>query len=98
MKRIFIALVIIVLVALAVPFFALGPDGGPLLRPYHLTHPQDAVERIRMRFVAHETVIYKWRDAGGDWMYGAEPPPGVEAEAIAVHSETNVMPAYEQER
>ena len=26
-----------------------------------------------------KTIIYKWRDAGGNWTYGNSPPPGVQA-------------------
>ena len=93
MKRAFIVILLLLAVVLATPFFALGPAGGPLLEPWHLTHPKAALDRIRARLGAHETMIYKWRDPAGEWVYGASPPPGVEAEPIAVHSETNVVPA-----
>ena len=95
MKRIFIVLVLAMLIVAAVPFVTLGPDGGPLLTPYHLTHPQAALDRLRLRFLAEEHTVYKWQDDSGRWVYGTEPPAGVEAEAIGLHSETNVVPAFE---
>ena len=95
MKRIFISIVVLAVVIAAVPFVTLGPDGGPLLRPYHLAHPQAALDRLRMHFLAEERTVYKWQDETGRWVYGTEPPAGVAAEAIGLHSETNVVPAFE---
>lgn len=28
-----------------------------------------------------KAVVYKWRDANGNWTYGSTPPPGVQASA-----------------
>lgn len=88
-----VALLLVVLAILAAPFFAFGPNGGPLLTPGHLLEPRLAVERVRERLSARETVVYKWRDASGAWVYGEQPPAGVEAEAFTVHSQTNLLPA-----
>lgn len=93
MKRAVLVALLLVAAVLAAPFFAFGPDGGPLLTPGHLLAPRLAVERVRERLGARQTVVYKWRDASGAWVYGEEPPAGVEAETVTVHSQTNVLPA-----
>ena len=98
MKRILVAVLLLIVVVATAPFVTLGPGGGPLLQAYHLTHPEAALDRLRIRLFAEERTVYKWRVAAGEWVYGTEPPAGVEAEAIGLHSETNVVPAYAPEQ
>ena len=43
--------------------------------------------------VAKESVVYKRKDANGNWYYSNDPPEeGEEAEAITYRSDTNVLP------
>lgn len=97
MKRIFIAPLLLIVIVVALPFVTLGPNGEALLKPYHLTHPQSAMDLLQARFFAQERTVYKWQGEAGQWVYGTEPPAGVEAEPVGLHSETNVVPAFEQD-
>ena len=105
MKRLDIALVVIAVIIVALPFVTLGPEGGPLLRPADLAQPMGALGKLRLarlpftdRPIQGPTQAYKWQDSTGQWHYGTQPPPeGVKYEQMEVDPNANVMPALESE-
>jgi len=43
--------------------------------------------------ISKESIVYKRKDANGNWYYTNEPPPeGEEAETVIYRSDTNVLP------
>lgn len=73
-------LMLIVVAAIAGPFFLKKPDGTPLLN-WRDFIPKESVQVIT---AAKETVIpkqkmYKWKDAKGHWQFGDTPPQGADA-------------------
>ena len=49
--------------------------------------------------ISKESIVYKRRDAQGNWYYSNEPPKeGEEAEAITYRSDTNVLPPLPDDR
>jgi len=80
-----IAVVVIILVAaLAAPYFIKGPDGKPLLSLHNETDAQQSTEQTRQTF-------YKWQDDQGQWHFADEVPAGVNAVAVEVDTAANVL-------
>lgn len=91
-------IVVLLVAVLGLSLFTLGPDGGPLLRGRDFSSPAAFAERLESVW-SHEDVhtvrrTYKWRGAGGEWVYSTEvPPPGIEYEVVETNPQTNVLPA-----
>ncbi len=101
--RLIIKLLLFVLVAgIFLPFFTLGPGGGPLLDPPELALLDIEVPQLP-NFMGKEeavttsgssTQVYRWRDSEGQIHYSSEPPPKtVKAKGVTLDSHVNVVPA-----
>ncbi len=102
--KLFIKLMVLVLIAaLAAPFFIKGPDGRPLMEASDfrgsLADARRSVERqwrsITSRFGrgsgGNTATVYRWRDADGNWVYSDQPNPAGNSEQVTVRTDVNVM-------
>ncbi|MEL6870447.1 MAG: DUF4124 domain-containing protein [Pseudomonadota bacterium] len=93
-------LIVVVLLALAGPFFLKGPDGLPLWRW------QDAVAKFnhwRSGAVSNtvgvvipeagSVKVYRWQDEAGQWHFSNEPPANQNADVLLINPATNVVQA-----
>lgn len=90
-------LALIVIAALAGPFFIKGPNGEPLWRVDTLW----AQAKFQWRRLSGNVVdalpvdqnveVYRWRNANGQWQFAAEAPPGIEADVLNIDPATNVI-------
>lgn len=91
---------LIVVLALAGPFFMKGPDGRPLWTI------QDTISKVKTTTsrwfskagvskakvaLSNEVVVYRWRDADGVWQFSAEVPEGVTAETMRIDTGSNAI-------
>ncbi|MEM9171854.1 MAG: DUF4124 domain-containing protein [Pseudomonadota bacterium] len=87
-------LALVVVLALAGPFFIKGPDGQPL---WSWQQTLEAVKRAPGNAVkqtipgASEVDVYRWQDADGQWHYSGEPPEGIQTELLKVDPRTNMV-------
>ncbi len=101
-------LLLILVLALAGPFFIKGPDGDPLLTGSDVKHSfQKTVASARQKWRsvstdtqralgndnAGKTTVHKWQDANGQWHYSDEAPEGEISETLVVDPDLNVMDA-----
>lgn len=109
--RLFVRLCVLLLVlALATPFFLRGPDGAPLATIQDVrgwfaksfARADTSLNRIGTRVArwagddtAGKTAVYRWRDIEGSWHYADVAPAGVEAELIYVDGTVNLYRASE---
>ena len=78
--RLFYFLIMLVLIgAVALPFYMKGPTGQPLMTVDDFV--DDSVPSL-------PTPVYRWQDEHGVWQFGESPPEGVAAEPV------NVSPNY----
>jgi hypothetical protein len=81
-------LLVVVIVALAVPLFIKGPDGKPIMDfSDWLPSAPDVLE------TAVPTEYFRYRDSSGNWQYTDRPPAGVEYEMVEVNTSLNNMDA-----
>ncbi|MEM9058327.1 MAG: hypothetical protein AAGD86_12680, partial [Pseudomonadota bacterium] len=102
-------MVLVLVAALAGPFFLKGPDGQPLMRAGDYVPDWDRLAasasyqwgRLTGKAKAAvsgdpnggKTAIYKTRDADGNWVYSNTPPADGNAEVVYVDPDVNLMPA-----
>lgn len=107
--KLFVKLMVLVLIAaLAGPFFIRGPDGEPLARWGDVQEWfADAGRDVRSGFSAvtekaarlagdenaGKTPVYRWRDAQGAWHFSDEAPAGVTSELIHIDGDANLVDA-----
>ena len=105
--KLFVRLMCVVLVlALAGPFFITGPDGQPLLTTDDVRRTTArTTSSLKMRWRrlrgdvgqalgdenAGKVEMHRWQDASGQWHYGDEVPDGVHAETIYVDPDASRM-------
>lgn len=103
--RLFVKLMVIVLIAaLAGPFFIKGPDGRPLMTTDDVTasiaSSKASLARQWQRLTtgaaraagndnAGKTRVYRWQDADGQWHYSDEPGPDGQSEMMYVDPDVN---------
>ncbi|NNF66847.1 MAG: DUF4124 domain-containing protein [Gammaproteobacteria bacterium] len=106
MFRFFVKLMaLIVVLALAGPFFIRGPDGQPLLSFGDVKLQLSAAghdiatgwNRLTTRFGhADEPLpVYRWKDADGNWHYSDAANPAGESELIYIDPDKNVIPGID---
>ena len=99
--KLFVRLLCLVIVgALAGPFFIKGPDGRPLwtvddtLRRLKRALPDTSSGNVLQDVSGlgnNEVMVYRWQDADGTWHFAAEAPDGVMAETMVIDTRTNAM-------
>ncbi|MEO1035514.1 MAG: DUF4124 domain-containing protein [Pseudomonadota bacterium] len=102
--RLFVKLMLLVVIAaLAGPFFIKGPDGKPLwsvqsLKAGVLTtwrRMQNDVEQglgdAGIDAVSDDVQVFRWQDEDGQWHFSQEAPEGVTAEAMIIDPDTNMI-------
>jgi hypothetical protein len=88
-------LILMVLAALAGPFFLKKPDGTPFLN-WRDFIPQNPLESVKESVVpSPPKKMYKWKDAKGHWQFGDMPPEGVAAQEMQVKTQINEMKTIE---
>lgn len=110
--RLFVRLMALLLVvALAGPFFLRGPDGAPLATwgdvrnwlgnagrdvRFGLERMQRKAGRLVSDNSVGETPVYRWQDAEGGWHFSGQTPEGIASELIYVDGDANVYAAPEE--
>ena len=86
-------LVLLLILALAGPFFMRGPDGQPLMRL------SDVTQRIKSWMSSGPSAkpgspvkVHKWQDENGQWHY-SDAAPAQNSEVITVDPNVNVIQA-----
>ncbi|MFK8051700.1 MAG: hypothetical protein AB8F65_01910 [Woeseiaceae bacterium] len=93
-------LMLIMLLALAGPFFLKGPDGAPLWTVRETLGQAKStlsrwwgkagVESLE-RAVTNEVTVYRWQDADGVWQFSAEKPEGTDADVMLIDTGNNAI-------
>lgn len=96
---------LVVVLALAGPFFIRGPDGEPLVSVNNIRHDLSVAgagfarhwQKLITRFRPDaETVpVYRWQDADGSWHFSESANPDGTGELIYVDPNQNVVPGYD---
>lgn len=90
-------MLLVIIAALIGPFFIKGPDGAPLWRWQDI---QATLKKQWHRLGGNieasipgdkSVTVYRWRDADGQWQFGSEVPPGIEADTLNIDPNTNVI-------
>ena len=86
-------LVLLLILAMAGPFFMRGPDGQPLMRL------SDVTQKIKSWMSSNSSSssgrpvkVHRWQDENGQWHYSDEAPEQ-DSEVISVDPNTNVIQA-----
>jgi hypothetical protein len=82
-------LALLVLAAAVAAWWWYAPDGIPSVMREQVVIP------LTDLVAAKPDVLYKWKDAKGQWNVTDQPPVGRPYEAIRVNPNTNVLPAGE---
>lgn len=83
----YIMMMVMLLGALALPFFMKGPDGQPIVTVEEMF--EDSVSSI---VPSKPVEMYRWQDEHGVWQFGERAPTDVAAASITVDgSHTNSM-------
>ncbi len=103
--RLFVkCLIVVLIVALGAPFFLRGPDGEPLMRPDEVADKarlqwqrlwsdgarsvRDVAERAGFE-TADPVIVYRWRDAQGQWHYTDAENAPAGSEAVVLDPDSN---------
>lgn len=103
MFKLFVKLLVLVIVlAMAGPFFIRGSDGQPLISvkdvQFQLGNTGAVISRqwrkltTQLRGDAKPVPIYRWQDADGNWHYSDEANPDGTSELIYIDPDKNVVP------
>lgn len=78
-------MLVILVVAMAAPYFIKGRDGKPLMA-FGPEQPVDILssDKTRQQYM-------KWQDENGLWHFGDEVPEGVVAQVVSVDTAANVI-------
>ncbi|MFE8071188.1 DUF4124 domain-containing protein [Marinobacteraceae bacterium S3BR75-40.1] len=79
----------LLILALALPFWLKKPNGEPVaeLPSFESLVPAPVTD-------SGPDVFYKWQDAQGSWHYSDTPPENIQADAITVDPNTNLVPGH----
>lgn len=82
--------VVILGVAIGLPFFMNNKDGKPMLS---LPTADDLTPEMpdASSLTGGERVYYKWKDKFGQWHFGDEPPEGVAVVPVSVNVNANII-------
>lgn len=107
--KLFVKLMLLILViALAGPFFIKGPDGRPLMttagvkREFRAATAAvgrgwDRLTRETKGLVIEDgdkTIVYRWRDDSGGWHYSDSPNPDGGSERVVIDPDNNLLQAH----
>lgn len=91
-------MLLIVVIAMAGPFFLKGPDGRAL---WSIKETVEAAKALPGQALpnalpgltpASDAVqVYRWQDADGQWHYAGEPPAGIASESLVIDRRTNAI-------
>ncbi len=96
-------LILVVMLALAGPFFIKGPDGQPFWKVGALKQSvqlswkrlqrtfSGAVDNVDIPGVDSSVTVYRWQDADGQWHYSQEAPEGINSDALSIDPKTNLV-------
>lgn len=90
--KLFVKLMILVLIlAMAGPFFLRGPDGRPLMQVSDITQKfKSWMSSTKAAPSGGEVRVHKWQDENGQWHYSDEAPQ-TDSETISIDPNTNVI-------
>lgn len=84
-------LMLLVIAALAGPFFLKKPNGEPWLN-WRDFIPTKTVDTVKESVApSSQRIMYKWQDEKGIWQYGDQPPEGANATPMSVKTQINAM-------
>jgi len=82
-------LLLILVLAVASPFFLKKPDGTPIMDINEFLKP---VQSIKEKVMPSESkTLYRWKDDKGNWQYSDYPPDNNQAESYKVKHNINEM-------
>ena len=96
-------IVLVVIAALAGPFFIKGPDGRPLWTINDVKASivgkwlglkndlEQGFDSVGVDAMSDDVTVYRWQDESGQWHFAAEPPPGVTADSFVIDPDTNMI-------
>ena len=89
MKMFYAMMVLMLLGALALPFFMEGPNGKPIM-----TMDKMVGESVTSLIPSEPVEMYRWQDEHGVWQFGERAPEQAPSAMMSVdHSRTNSMGA-----
>ncbi len=102
MKKYIYILIVLLILALALPFFIKDRDGCPFLSFDSIKTPEisipdfnNIVEKVTQPFQKNDDkkrdeIIYRWKNAEGVWCYSNQPNPDGHSEVMKASREINV--------
>ncbi len=96
-------MILLVIAALAGPFFLKGPDGRPLWTIASVKAKIAAVlsstrsdiagglEDVGVDAASNDVEIFRWQDASGQWHFSTEAPAGIDADTMTIDPDTNLV-------
>lgn len=82
-------LLLILVLAVASPFFLKKPDGTPMMDINEFLKPVTSVKESVLP--TESKTLYRWQDEKGNWQYSDHPPQNNQAESIKVKHNINEM-------